>query len=281
MSKSHKVLVDGVTFQNEAPLALIAGPCVIENPALTVSIAKKLVRIAKDRRMGFVFKASYDKANRSSIKAFRGPGLHKGLDILRRIKEEVGCPILTDVHWKEDVPMVASVVDILQIPAFLCRQTDLLLACGESGRAVNVKKGQFLAPWDMEQVVLKLESTGNRRILLTERGTSFGYNNLTVDMRGLAVMQQWGYPVIYDATHSVQLPGGLKHASGGQREYVFPLSRAAVGLGVAGIFAEVHPSPDHALSDGPNSLTLGVVPKVLDALQKLDRVSKSLKGGLA
>ncbi len=277
----RKVLVEGVTFQNQAPLVLIAGPCVIESPALTLSIAKRLARISKECGMGFVFKASYDKANRSSLRSFRGPGMREGLDILRRVKEEVGCPLLTDVHGKEEVTRAAAIVDILQIPAFLCRQTDLLLACGESGRAVNVKKGQFLAPWDMEQVVLKLESTGNRRILLTERGTSFGYNNLTVDMRSLSIMQEWGYPVIYDATHSVQLPGGLKHASGGQREFIFPLARAAVGLGVAGIFAEVHPSPEHALSDGPNSLALASVPRFIKGLQRLDRISKSFKGGLA
>ncbi len=270
------VPVNGYAFGNERPLALIAGPCVIESPALTMSIARQLAQLAKRLRMPYVFKASYDKANRSSVQSFRGPGLRKGLDVLRQVKEEIGCPILTDVHWKEDVPEVAEVVDILQIPAFLCRQTDLLLACGESGRAVNVKKGQFLAPWDIEQVVRKLESTGNRKILLTERGTSFGYNNLVVDMRSLAVMKQFGYPVIYDATHSVQLPGGLGKSSGGQREFVFPLARAAVALGVAGIFCEVHPDPNRALSDGPNSLALRSMPGFLKATQKLDKVAKSL-----
>jgi len=270
------VRVGGVAFGNGAPLVLIAGPCVIEEAAFTVHLAKKLAAMARARRMPFVFKASYDKANRSSIKSFRGPGLRQGLDILQRVKDDVGCPVLTDVHWKEDVRDVARVVDILQIPAFLCRQTDLLLACALTGRVVNVKKGQFLAPWDMEHAVRKLESTGNRQILLTERGVSFGYNNLVVDMRSLAVMKQWGYPVIYDATHSVQLPGALHGASGGQREFVVPLARAAVALGVAGLFCEIHPNPNKALSDGPNSLPLGDVPAFLKTMQILDKVAKSI-----
>lgn len=268
------VSLGGFVFSNEAPLALIAGPCVIENPVLTLSMAKQLSRLARQQRIPFVFKASYDKANRSSVASFRGPGLRLGLEILRRVKEEVGCPILTDVHWKEDVEEVARVVDILQIPAFLCRQTDLLVSCAETGKIVNVKKGQFLAPWDMEQVVRKIESTGSRKILLTERGTTFGYNNLVVDMRSLAVMKQFGYPVIYDATHSVQLPGALKNASGGQREFVEPLARAAVAVGVAGLFAEVHPVPAKALSDGPNSLAMKSLPGFLRILQEIDKVSK-------
>jgi 2-dehydro-3-deoxyphosphooctonate aldolase (KDO 8-P synthase) len=269
-------LSGGIQFGNESPLVVIAGPCVIEDATFTVQMAKKLAAIAKARRLPFVFKASYDKANRSSIKSYRGPGLRQGLDILRRVKDEVGCPVLTDVHWKEDVREVARVVDILQIPAFLSRQTDLLLACAMTGRVVNVKKGQFLAPWDMEHAVRKLESTGNQQILLTERGASFGYNNLVVDMRSLAVMKQWGYPVIYDATHSVQLPGALNGASGGQREFIIPLARAAVAVGVAGIFCEIHPDPDKALSDGPNSLALSVVPSFLKSMQTLDKVAKSL-----
>jgi len=274
---TQRIRLDGgIQFGNEAPLVLIAGPCVIEDAAFTVQMAKKLAAIARARRLPFVFKASYDKANRSSIKSFRGPGLQQGLDILRRVKDKVGCPVLTDVHSREDVRDVARVVDILQIPAFLSRQTDLLLACAMTGRAVNVKKGQFLAPWDMEHAVRKLESTGNRQILLTERGVTFGYNNLVVDMRSLAVMKQWGYPVIYDATHSVQLPGALNGASGGQREFVVPLARAAVALGVAGIFCEIHPNPDQALSDGPNSLPLAVIPAFLKSRQTLDKVAKSL-----
>lgn len=270
------VRVERVIFGNAEPLALIAGPCVIEDASFTVRMAKRLSALAERQRIPYVFKASYDKANRSSIASFRGPGLRAGLDILKRVKEEVGCPVLTDVHWVEDVQAVASVVDILQIPAFLSRQTDLLLACADSGRAVNIKKGQFLAPWDMEHAVRKLESTGNRRILLTERGASFGYNNLVVDMRSLAVMKEFGYPVIYDATHSVQLPGALKGASGGQREFVIPLARAAVALGVAGLFAEVHPQPERAKSDGPNSLPLSGIPDFLKTMQILDKVAKRL-----
>jgi len=270
------VRLNGFVFGNDEPLVLIAGPCVIEDPAFTVRMAKKLSQMARSRRVPYVFKASYDKANRSSIRSFRGPGVKKGLEILRRVKDEAGCPILTDVHWIEDVQEVASVADILQVPAFLSRQTDLLLACGDSGRIVNIKKGQFLAPWDMEHVVRKLESTGNRNILLTERGASFGYNNLVVDMRSLAVMKEFGYPVIYDATHSVQLPGALNGASGGQREFVEPLARAAVALGVAGLFCEVHPNPQKALSDGPNSLAQGHMPQFLKIMQILDKVAKSI-----
>ena len=261
-------------FSNAVPLVFMAGPCVIEEAALTVKIAKKLAQIARARRIPFVFKASYDKANRSSIKSYRGPGLREGLDVLKRVKDEVGCPVLTDVHCKEDVRAVARVADILQIPAFLSRQTDLLLACAETGQIVNVKKGQFLAPWDMEHAVRKIESAGNKNILLTERGVSFGYNNLVVDMRALAVMKQWGYPVIYDATHSVQLPGALNGASGGQREFIVPLARAAVAVGVAGLFCEVHPQPDQALSDGPNSLALREVPAFLKLMQTLDKAAK-------
>jgi 2-dehydro-3-deoxyphosphooctonate aldolase (KDO 8-P synthase) len=265
-----------MVFGNDEPLALIAGPCVIEDASFTVRLAKTLAGMARRRRIPFVFKASYDKANRSSIKSFRGPGVRAGLDILRRVKDEVGCLVLTDVHGTEEVPEAAAVVDILQVPAFLSRQTDLLLACADSGRVVNVIKGQFLAPWDMEHVIKKLESTGNRRILLTERGASFGYNNLVVDMRSLAVMKQFGYPVIYDATHSVQLPGALNGSSGGQREFVLPLARAAVALGVAGIFSEVHPRPEKARSDGPNSLPLGGIPEFIKTMQALDKVAKSL-----
>lgn len=270
------VRVGKVLFGQAKPLALIAGPCVIEDAAFCIGMARKLSSIARQLKMGYVFKASYDKANRSSIASYRGPGLRRGLDILRQVKEAVGCPILTDVHWKEDVTVVAQVADILQIPAFLSRQTDLLLACAETGRTVNVKKGQFLSPWDMEHVVKKLESKGNRKILLTERGATFGYNNLVVDMRSLAVMRQFGYPVIYDATHSVQLPGALRGASGGQREFVAPLARAAVALGIAGLFCEVHPQPEKALSDGPNSLALASIPAFLKTMQSFDKVAKSL-----
>ena len=270
------VSVDGFQVGNQRSLIFIAGPCVIESPQHAVALGKRLKKIAQEKRLSYVFKASYDKANRSSVTSFRGPGLRQGLDVLRRVKDEVGCPVLTDVHEKGEVRQVAQVADILQIPAFLSRQTDLLLACGESGKVVNIKKGQFLAPWDMEHAIGKVESTGNRQIMLTERGTSFGYNNLVVDMRSLAVMKQFGYPVIYDATHSVQLPGALKKSSGGQREFVEPLARAAVALGVAGLFCEVHENPERALSDGPNSLALKTVPAFLKTVLTLDKVAKSL-----
>src|SRR5258708_25296084 len=246
----HDVNVDGFRVGNEQPFVLIAGPCVIESPEHALAMARRLSQLARKNRMPFVFKASYDKANRSSIKSFRGPGLQKGLDVLRRVKDEIGCPILTDVHEKAEAWAAAEVADILQVPAFLSRQTDLLLACGETGRIVNIKKGQFLAPWDMEHAIGKIISTGNKKILLTERGTSFGYNNLVVDMHSLAVMKQFGFPVIYDATHSVQLPGALKNSSGGQREFVAPLARAAVALGVAGRFFEEHGNTDRAPSHG-------------------------------
>ena len=272
----QNVGVNGFHVSNERPLIWIAGPCVIESPEHTLALARRLARLARQRRIPFVFKASFDKANRSSIASFRGPGLLQGLDVLRRVKGEIDCPILTDVHEKSQVRAVAEIADIIQIPAFLSRQTDLLVACGETGRVVNVKKGQFLAPWDMEQAIAKIVSTGNRKIFLTERGTSFGYNNLVVDMRSLAVMKQFGFPVIYDATHSVQLPGALKKRSGGQREFVAPLARAAVALGVAGLFCEVHENPDRALSDGPNSLALKTLPEFLKTVLTLDKVAKTL-----
>jgi 2-dehydro-3-deoxyphosphooctonate aldolase (KDO 8-P synthase) len=269
------VALGSIRFSQSRPLVWIAGPCVIESAPFVLAIAKRLARLAKKHRIPYVFKASYDKANRSSIRSFRGPGLSQGLEILRRVKEEVGCPVLTDVHSVPEATVAARIVDIIQVPAFLCRQTDLLLACGETGKVVNIKKGQFMAPWDMENAVRKVESTGNRRILLTERGASFGYNNLVVDMRSLAVMGQFGYPVIYDATHSVQLPGGLGHASGGQREFVLPLARAATAVGIAGLFTEVHPTPDRALSDGPNSLVEASLPAFLRTLQSIDKVVKT------
>jgi 2-dehydro-3-deoxyphosphooctonate aldolase (KDO 8-P synthase) len=269
------VKVGGVRFGNGLPLSFIAGPCVIESAEHAVKTAKSLSQLARQLGLPYVFKSSYDKANRSSIKSFRGPGLHKGLDILKRVKDEVGCLVLTDVHEKAEAYAAAQVVDILQIPAFLCRQTDLLLASGETGKVVNIKKGQFASPWDMQHAIEKVLSTGNTQILLTERGTSFGYNNLVVDMRSLDVMKRFGYPVIYDATHSVQLPGAMNGRSGGQREFVQPLARAAVGLGVAGLFCEVHQNPDRALSDGPNSLVVKTLPQFLKTMMALDRVAKS------
>jgi len=249
-------------------LMLIAGPCVIEDLDSTLSIADHLVQLSIRHNVDLVFKASYDKANRTSLDSFRGPGIDDGLRILEQVGKEFSIPLLSDVHDISQLPAAADVLDILQIPAFLCRQTDLLVAAAHTGKVINVKKGQFLAPWDMQQVVGKLRGEGNSNILLTERGTTFGYNNLVVDMRSLTIMRELGCPVIFDATHAVQLPGGAGGSSGGQREYVAGLSRAAVAMGVDGLFWEVHPDPDHALCDGPNSLPLhrldGLLRQVLD-----------------
>lgn len=237
-------------------LVMIAGPCVIEDAALTLEIAHTLREYAAELSLPLIFKASYDKANRTSLTSFRGPGLAKGLEILGRVKSDVGLPVLSDVHQVSEVAPAAVVLDVLQIPAFLCRQTDLVVAAAGTGKPLNIKKGQFLAPWDMGQVVAKARSTGNSQIFLTERGTSLGYNNLVVDFRSLAIMRGLGCPVVLDATHSVQLPGGQGSCSGGQREFVPLLARAAVAAGVDGIFLEVHPNPDKARCDGPNSLPL-------------------------
>ena len=254
------------------PLALIAGPCVIENEAHTLSIARALQAIAERVGVGLVFKASYDKANRTSVQSYRGPGLDRGLAILRAVKEETGLPVLSDVHDISQVKPAAEVLDIVQIPAFLSRQTDLLVAVGETGRIVNIKKGQFQAPWDMENAIGKVLSTGNDRILLTERGASFGYNNLVSDMRSLVIMRRTGYPIVFDATHSVQLPGGAGSTSSGQREFVAPLSRAAVATGIDALFWEVHENPARALCDGPNSLQLDTVEGLLLQMLALDRI---------
>ena len=238
------------------PLAVIAGPCVIESEKHALKMAERLSAIAAELGIPYIFKASYDKANRTAITSFRGPGIAAGLKVLARIKKDLGVPVLTDIHSVEEVQPAADVCDILQIPAFLSRQTDLLLAVGRSGAVVNIKKGQFLSPWDMRHAIEKARSTGNERILVTERGASFGYNNLVVDMRGLAVMQEFGAPVILDVTHSLQLPGGEGNRSGGQPQYIEPLARAGVAAGVNGIFLEVHDNPPKALSDGANSLEL-------------------------
>jgi 2-dehydro-3-deoxyphosphooctonate aldolase (KDO 8-P synthase) len=251
------------------PLFLIAGPCVIESETHARSIAERVAKIASDAGVPYIFKASYDKANRSSVKAFRGPGLAEGLRILGKIKTDLGVPVLTDIHDASQASHAAEVVDILQIPAFLARQTDLLLAAAKTGRIVNVKKGQFLSPWDMKNVVEKVASTGNERIILTERGASFGYNNLVVDMRTFPVMQKFGYPVVYDVTHSVQLPGGQGHASGGQPEFIETLARAGVAAGADGIFLETHDNPAAALSDGANALPLAQLPPLLSQIKEL------------
>lgn len=257
-----------------APLAVIAGPCVIESKESALRHAAALKEKTERVGVGYIFKSSYDKANRSSIGSFRGPGLAKGLEILAAVKQRIGVPILTDVHEIDQVGAVKEVADVLQIPAFLCRQTDFVLAVAKSGRVVNIKKGQFLAPWDMRNIVEKVSSTGNDKILLTERGASFGYNNLVSDMRSLVVLRELGYPVVFDATHSLQLPGGLGHASGGERKYIPALARAGVAAGVDALFMEVHEDPDHAKSDGPNSLDLKHFENLLRVVKEIDALVK-------
>jgi 2-dehydro-3-deoxyphosphooctonate aldolase (KDO 8-P synthase) len=256
------------------PLVVIAGPCVIESKESALRHAAALKERADRAGVPYIFKSSYDKANRSSANSFRGPGLEKGLEILAEVKAKIGVPVLTDVHEIAQVASVRAVADILQIPAFLCRQTDFVLAVANSERVVNVKKGQFLAPWDMCNVVDKILSTGNQQILLTERGVSFGYNNLVSDMRSLVVMGELGYPVVFDATHSLQLPGGLGNASGGERKYIPSLARAAAAVGIDALFMEVHEDPDHALSDGPNSLDLKNFEGLLKTVKGIDAMVK-------
>lgn len=270
--QTREVTVGNVKLGGGRPLALIAGPCVIETKEATLRHAERLMTICNGLGIGLIFKASYDKANRTSVHAFRGPGMEEGLEILAAVKEKLGLSVLSDIHSIEQVEPAAQVLDVLQIPAFLCRQTDLLVAAAETGKVINVKKGQFLAPWDMKNVAGKLAATGNENIVLTERGVSFGYNNLVVDMRSFPVMRGFGYPVVFDATHSVQLPGGQGTSSGGQREFVEFLSRAAVATGIDGIFLEVHEDPDKALCDGPNSVPLAELPALLKKLQALDAV---------
>ena len=258
----------------EHPLFLIAGPCVIESERMALETAEALCAVAARLGIGFIYKSSFDKANRTSETSFRGPGLSEGLRILERVRDETGAPVLTDVHEDTPVDEVACVVDVLQTPAFLCRQTDFIRRVAAAGRPVNIKKGQFLAPWDMAHVVEKARSAGNERILVCERGVSFGYNYLVSDMRSLAVLRETGCPVVFDATHSVQTPGGMGAASGGQREFVPVLARAAVGAGVSGLFMETHPDPDRALSDGPNAVPLDEMAPLLEALVAIDRVVK-------
>jgi 2-dehydro-3-deoxyphosphooctonate aldolase (KDO 8-P synthase) len=273
MTPPNVVHIGSIPVGGDSPHILIAGPCVIESEAIVLETATGIAKIAQDLHIPYIFKASYDKANRTSISSFRGLGLAAGLAILNKVKQEVGVPILTDIHDVQDVAEVAEVVDILQIPAFLCRQTDLLCAAAKSGCVVNVKKGQFLSPWDMSNVVKKLEEAGTTNICLTERGASFGYQNLVVDMRSLPVMRAMGYPVIFDATHSVQLPGGGGTFSSGQREFVAPLARAATAVGCDGFFMEVHPQPEKALSDGPNMVRLQELRGLLLQLQAIWEVS--------
>ncbi len=268
------VTVGGFEIGAGKPLALIAGPCVIEGRDSALRHASFLKKVADRVGIPFIYKSSYDKANRTSVESYRGPGIQQGLDILADVKKEVGVPVLTDVHDKEQVKQVREVVDVLQIPAFLCRQTDFVLEVAKSGKVVNVKKGQFLAPWDIKNVVEKIASTGNEQIMLTERGVSFGYNNLVSDMRSLVVMRELGYPVVFDATHSLQLPGGLGKASGGQRQFITPLARAGAAVGIDALFMEVHEDPDRALSDGPNSLPLKEVEGLLKMVKEIDGMVK-------
>ena len=258
----------------ERPLFLIAGPDTLESEQLCLDVAGKLKEHTARLGMPYIFKGSFDKANRSSGKSYRGPGMAEGLKILQSVKKRIGVPVLTDVH--EDTPLkeVAEVVDVIQTPAFLCRQTNFIRNAASQGKPVNIKKGQFLSPWEMKNVMEKAASTGNKQLLACERGFSFGYNNLVVDMRGLAAMRETGYPVVFDGTHSVQLPGGQGTSSGGQREFIPVLARAAVGAGVSGVFMETHPKPDEALCDGPNSWPLHLMPELLDTLAELDRVVK-------
>ncbi|MEL7259756.1 MAG: 3-deoxy-8-phosphooctulonate synthase [Pseudomonadota bacterium] len=269
------VQVGALTIGNDQPLTVIAGPCALESEQLGQDIAGRMKEVCDAAGAQYVFKASYDKANRTSLSGGRGLGMEAGLAALQSIKDAQGVPILTDVHTEAQCAPVAQVADILQIPAFLCRQTDMLLAAGQTGAVVNVKKGQFLAPWEMPNIVAKIESTGNSRILLTERGTSFGYNTLVADMRSLPQMAQTGYPVVMDATHSVQQPGGKGGSSGGQREFAPVMARAAVSLGVGAVFIETHPDPDSAPSDGPNMIYLDQMPALIDTLMQFDALAKA------
>ena len=268
---------DKVIFGGKRPLVLIAGPCVIESPSGTLKIAEAIKKITSKLGVPFVFKASFDKANRTSINSFRGPGLYEGLKVLSQIKTKLGVPILSDVHDVNQAEMAGEILDIIQIPAFLCRQTDLIVAAAKTGKVVNVKKGQFMAPWDIKGIVKKMQEAGNNNLLLTERGVSFGYNNLVSDFRALPIMRSSGYPVVFDATHSVQKPGGLGTSSGGESQYIPLLARCAVAAGVDAIFLETHPNPSKALSDGPNTLPLKNLENLLKDLIAIDRIAAKNK----
>lgn len=275
MTQAKHVRIGELTCGNDLPLTVIAGPCQLESLDHAMMIAERMAEACAKAGAGFVFKASYDKANRTSLSGRRGLGIEEGLDILATVRERLGCPILTDIHDAEQAIRAAKTADIIQIPAFLCRQTDLLLTAGQTGAVINIKKGQFLAPWDMPNVAAKVASTGNENILLTERGASFGYNTLVADMRSLPIMARTGYPVIMDATHSVQQPGGQGGSSGGQREFAPVMARAAVALGVAGVFIETHEDPDNAPSDGPNMIHLDRMPALVASLMAFDRLAKA------
>jgi 2-dehydro-3-deoxyphosphooctonate aldolase (KDO 8-P synthase) len=266
----RQINVKNIRIGDKHPLVLIAGPCVIESERLCLDTAKRIKDITARLNIPYIFKSSFDKANRLSIDSYRGPGLKKGLEILAKIKQKLKIPILSDVHCQREIIEAARVLDIIQIPAFLCRQTDIVVAAARTGKVINIKKGQFLAPWDISPILRKIESTGNRSILVTERGFCFGYNNLVSDFRSLGIMRELGYPVIYDATHSIQLPGGKAGCSGGQREFVAGLSRAAVAFGCDGLFLEVHPNPDNAPCDGPNMINLKDLEKLLRKIKKIE-----------
>jgi 2-dehydro-3-deoxyphosphooctonate aldolase (KDO 8-P synthase) len=271
---TRKIVIRNIPIGGNSPMVLIAGPCVIESEGSTLEAAARLKQITTGLGVPFIFKSSYDKANRSSVKSYRGPGLKEGLRILGRISKELGLPLLSDVHRFEEIGPAAEVLDILQIPAFLCRQTDFVTEVAKTGRVVNIKKGQFLAPWDIKNAAEKAASTGNDRILITERGVSFGYNNLVADMRSLPIIRGFGYPVVFDATHSIQLPGAGGTASSGDRQFVPHLTRAAAAVGIDGLFMEVHACPDKALCDGPNMLSLDELPVLLKQVQEIDRIVK-------
>jgi len=273
--RPRQVPIGNICIGGGNPVVLIAGPCVIEGWKQTYTVAKALKKIAAAASIPLIFKASYDKANRTSLHSFRGPGLKRGLEILAEIRRSLDLPVLSDVHRFEEIGPAAEVLDVLQIPAFLCRQTDFIMEVARSGKPVNVKKGQFLAPADVVRVIEKVTSTGNTRLLITERGTTFGYHNLVVDMRSLVTLREMGFPVIFDATHSVQLPGGTGSASGGEREFVAPLARAAVATGIDALFLEVHGQPEKALCDGPNALKLAGLPRLLKEITGIDRLSRS------
>ena len=271
------VKCEKLNISNSNPFILIAGPCQLENEKHAIDVATKLKEITQKLNIGLIYKTSFDKANRTSLKSERGVGLEKSLTVFDKIRKEVGIPVLTDVHTTEQCEVVSKHVDVLQIPAFLCRQTDLLIAAAKTGKIINVKKGQFLAPWDMVNVTKKIEDSGNKNILVTERGASFGYNTLVSDMRSLPIMAKNGYPVVFDSTHSVQQPGGMGNKSGGQREFVEYLARAAVAVGVAAIFMETHPDPDNAPSDGPSMVPLAKMPNLLKQLLEIDKLIKNVK----
>ena len=266
------IKVSNIKIGGGNPLVLIAGPCVIESEALCLETAKRIKEISGKLDIPFIFKSSFDKANRLSIDSYRGPGLKRGLEILNKVKQKLKVPVLSDVHCQKEIAAAGAVLDIIQIPAFLCRQTDIVVSAAKTGKAINIKKGQFLAPWDILPIIKKVESCGNKKILITERGVCFGYNNLVSDFRSIAIIREFGYPVIYDATHSIQLPGGKGATSGGQREFVAGLSRAAVAFGCDGLFLEVHLKPEKALCDGPNMINLKELEKLLKQIKKIEDV---------